>query len=139
MSEEIRELVLESLTPKHEYGRNARSSGWIKWDLERDGRRVPIGQIEKALKALLESGEVVALKGHEITWHFHDKRAATTYYMTPDYRDAKLKEVAEAVDDRRRQRAADLADIAMRQRYPKEWDALKDQFYKELVEKEYRG
>ena len=58
---------------------------------------------------------------------------------SPDHLDAKLKEVAEAVDDRRRQRAADLADIAMRQRYPKEWDALKDQFYKELVEKEYRG
>lgn len=137
MSDEIKQGILDILTRKS--GRGARIAGYFNFSLDNDDKKIPQRQIDKALKALVEEGNLVTLKGHEIPWNFYDKRPASTYYMTPEYREAQLKDLAEAAENRRLQKAADEADLTMRQLHPKEWDALKAKFYKEIKDKEYKG
>lgn len=130
MSDEIKQGILDILTPKS--GRGARTAGYFNFSLDNDDKKIPQRQIDKALKALVEEGKVVTFKGHEIPWNFLDKRPTSTYYMTPEYREAQLKEVAGRAKKRLEELAADAADLAMRAKYPADYRKLFEAALKKL-------
>jgi hypothetical protein len=132
MTEDLSQDVLDALAEQavSKWNTAPRTTGWLKWKLAFSHINASEGRIKKALEPLLESGAVVAARGSDVPWRFHGKLATSTYYMTAEFQAAKLKEVADAAEARRWEKAADEADLAMRQLHPAEWDALKAKFYK---------
>jgi hypothetical protein len=131
MTDDLTQTVLDALADQSRSAWNAapRTAGWLAWKIGMDGLHVSEARVKKALAPLVESGAVVAAKGLDIPWGFHGKLTSATYYMTPELQAAELKVVADAADARRWEKAADEADLALRQRFPVEWRSLQKQFY----------
>lgn len=141
MSDESIEAVRSLLTGPDARPVNKPEIHHLLW--QRAAVEVSNPQLRSILNQLVRSRDIVAAKGVDLRWDFPGKRRDAVYYIGAARYKAHRGEIANAEDKRKRKelidKAANLADLAMRSRHPDEWNELHIAFHKELTDKENKG